>query len=81
MGFTFFGQTVPRLTLFVGGILCAVGIGFYLGTGTSSITALIPTFVGIPPQRWACSQSAFPNAGPCSCTSPSASASSQHLAG
>ena len=48
MGFTFLGQTVPRLTLFVGGILCAVGIGFYLGTGTSSITALIPTFVGIP---------------------------------
>ena len=81
MGFTFFGQTVPRLTLFVGGILCAVGIGFYLGTGTSSITALIPTFVGIPLTALGVLAERSWNAGPCSCTSPSASASSQHLAG
>lgn len=32
------------------GSLCliATGIGFYFGTGTSSITALIPAFIGVP---------------------------------
>jgi hypothetical protein len=28
--------------------LIATGIGFYLGTGTSSVTALIPAFLGAP---------------------------------
>ena len=46
--FTFLGQTIPRLTLLVGGALVVEGIGFYLGTGMTSVTSLIPAFFGIP---------------------------------
>ena len=46
--FTFLGQTIPRLTLLVGGALMVEGIGFYLGTGMTSMTSLIPAFFGIP---------------------------------
>lgn len=46
--FTFLGQNIPRLTLLVGGALVVEGIGFYLGTGMSSMTSLIPAFFGIP---------------------------------
>ena len=46
--FTFIGQTIPRLTLLVGGALVVEGIGFYLGTGMTSMTSLIPAFFGIP---------------------------------
>ena len=46
--FTFLGQTIPRLTLLVGSALLIEGIGFYLGTGMSSMTSLIPAFFGIP---------------------------------
>ena len=46
--FTFLGQTIPRLTLLVGGALVVEGIGFYLGTGMTSMTSLIPAFFGIP---------------------------------
>ena len=46
--FTFLGQTIPRLTLLVGGALVVEGIGFYLGTGLTSMTSLIPAFFGIP---------------------------------
>lgn len=47
-GFTFLGQTIPRLTLLVGGALVVEGIGFYLGTGMTSMTSLIPSAFGIP---------------------------------
>jgi len=46
--FTFLGQTIPRLTLLVGSALLIEGIGFYLGTGMSNMTSLIPAFFGIP---------------------------------
>tara|TARA_B110000444_G_scaffold252130_1_gene280989 strand:+ start:10130 stop:10531 length:402 start_codon:yes stop_codon:yes gene_type:complete len=46
--FTFLGQNIPRLTLLVGGALVVEGIGFYFGTGMSSMTSLIPAFFGIP---------------------------------
>jgi hypothetical protein len=46
--FKFFGQDIPRLTLLVGGALVVEGLGFYLGTGMTSITSMIPAFFGIP---------------------------------
>lgn len=46
--FKFFGQDMPRLTLLVGGALIVEGLGFYLGTGMTSITSMIPAFFGIP---------------------------------
>ena len=46
--FTFFGQNIPRLTLLVGSALIVEGLGFYFGTGMTSITAMIPAFFGIP---------------------------------
>ena len=46
--FTFLGQTIPRLTLLVGGALVVEGLSFYLGTGMTSMTSLIPAFFGIP---------------------------------
>jgi peptidoglycan/LPS O-acetylase OafA/YrhL len=36
-----------RLTLVIGGILTALGVVAYVGTGTTSVTALIPTLIGI----------------------------------
>lgn len=35
------------LTFTIGGILSALGIVAYLATGAASVTALIPTFVGV----------------------------------
>ncbi len=46
--FTFFGQNIPRLTLLVGGALVVEGLGFYLGTGMTSMTSMIPAFFGLP---------------------------------
>lgn len=46
--FTFLGQTVPRLTMLVGGALVLEGVGFYLGTGMTSFTLMIPAFFGLP---------------------------------
>ena len=46
--FTFLGQTVPRLTMLVGGALVLAGVGFYLGTGMTSFTSMIPAFFGLP---------------------------------
>jgi len=46
--FTFLGQNIPRLTLLVGGALVVEGLGFYLGTGMTSFTSMIPAFFGIP---------------------------------
>ena len=45
--FTFLGQTIPRLTLLVGGALVVEGLGFYVGTGMTSWTSLIPGITGI----------------------------------
>lgn len=36
------------LTIVGGVCLVLVGVGFYFGTGTNSVTALIPAFVGGP---------------------------------
>lgn len=37
------------VTTIIGSLgLIATGVGFYFGTGTSSITAMIPAFIGIP---------------------------------
>ena len=46
--FTFLGQSIPRLTLLVGGALVVEGLGFYEGTGMTSWTSLIPGIFGIP---------------------------------
>lgn len=46
--FTFLGQSIPRLTLLVGGALVVEGLGFYVGTGMTSWTSLIPCIFGIP---------------------------------
>ena len=37
-----------KIAMLLGGILMALGIGFYVATGGKSITAMIPTFVGLP---------------------------------
>ena len=39
---------MAKLTIAVGVLLILVGIGFYLGIGESSMTALIPTLFGLP---------------------------------
>ncbi|HII97513.1 MAG TPA: hypothetical protein HA276_07465, partial [Candidatus Poseidoniaceae archaeon] len=46
--YTFLGFEIPQLTQLVGGALVLEGVGFYLGTGMESLTALIPGFVGLP---------------------------------
>jgi hypothetical protein len=38
---------MTRLTFAIGGILTALGIVAYVVTGAASVTALIPTFVGL----------------------------------
>jgi hypothetical protein len=39
---------MPQITLILGALLVLIGVSFYVGTGTSSITALIPAFLGVP---------------------------------
>jgi uncharacterized membrane protein len=39
---------VANITIVVGLILIALGLGGYFGTGTTSVTALIPAFFGLP---------------------------------
>jgi hypothetical protein len=39
---------MPQITIVLGSLLFLVGVGFYFGTGATSITALIPAFLGIP---------------------------------
>ena len=41
-------MSMPKLTLMVGVLLVVQGVGFYFGTSSKSITALIPAFVGLP---------------------------------
>ena len=40
-------MTMPRWTLLLSALLIALGVGFWLGTGRQSVTALIPTFFGL----------------------------------
>jgi hypothetical protein len=39
---------MPYVAMTLGSLLLLIGVGFYVGTGASSITALIPAFLGIP---------------------------------
>ena len=39
---------MPKISVAVGMLLIAQGIGFYAGTGTKSLTALIPAAIGLP---------------------------------
>lgn len=41
-------MNMPKITLVVGVLLVVQGVGFYVGTSSQSITALIPAFVGLP---------------------------------
>ena len=41
-------MSMTRWTLLLAAFLTLLGIGFYLGTGRQSVTALIPTFLGLP---------------------------------
>ena len=37
---------MPKLTMIVGSLLMLEGVSFYLGTGMTSVTSLIPSFFG-----------------------------------
>lgn len=39
---------MARLTILIGFLLILLGVGFYVGLGASSVTALIPAFAGAP---------------------------------
>ena len=39
---------MPQITIALGALLILIGVGFYFGTGATSVTALIPAFLGIP---------------------------------
>jgi len=39
---------MPYVTMALGSLLFLIGVGFYFGTGATSVTALIPAFLGIP---------------------------------
>ena len=41
-------MSMPKITVALGFLLVLQGIGFYVGTSSKSITALIPAFVGLP---------------------------------
>tara|TARA_B100000214_G_scaffold363732_1_gene329575 strand:+ start:3184 stop:3582 length:399 start_codon:yes stop_codon:yes gene_type:complete len=46
--FSFFGRSVPDLAKIIGSILVIFGIATYIISNQSSITALIPSFMGAP---------------------------------
>ena len=46
--FLFFGRSVPDLAKILGSILVIFGIAMYIISGQSSVTALIPSFMGVP---------------------------------
>ena len=46
--FLFFGRSVPDLAKLLGSILTIFGIAVYIISDQSSITALIPSFMGAP---------------------------------
>ena len=39
---------MPQVTIGIGSVLSLLGIGAYLGASRKHITALIPTFIGLP---------------------------------
>ena len=39
---------MAKITIGIGCVLIALGVGSYLGTGRGSVTALIPAFFGLP---------------------------------
>ena len=41
-------KNMPKVGVFTGLVLVALGVGAYLGSGRESVTALIPAFFGIP---------------------------------
>jgi len=41
-------MNLPKMTIAIGVLLILQGVGFYVVTETKSITALIPTFIGLP---------------------------------
>lgn len=41
-------MNMPKTAIVIGMLLVMQGIGFYFGTGSKSVTALIPAFVGLP---------------------------------
>lgn len=41
-------MSMPRWTLLIALVLIALGIAAYFGTGQQSVTALIPSFLGLP---------------------------------
>ena len=46
--FTVSGLTIPRIAIYEGAILVLWGIAAYIISGQSSITAMIPSFMGAP---------------------------------
>jgi hypothetical protein len=38
---------MPQITMAVGSLLILIGVGFYFGTGATSLTALIPAALGL----------------------------------
>jgi hypothetical protein len=41
-------MNMPKTAVAIGTLLVVEGIGFYIGTDSKSVTALIPAFVGLP---------------------------------
>ena len=41
-------MNMPKITIAVGVVLAVQGVGFFLATSSGSMTALIPTFLGLP---------------------------------
>jgi len=39
---------MAKITIGIGCVLIALGVGSYFGTGRASVTALIPAFIGLP---------------------------------
>lgn len=39
---------MPKITILFGGLLIVLGVGFFVGTGSTAVTALIPAFFGVP---------------------------------
>ncbi|MBT7981800.1 MAG: hypothetical protein HN584_04465 [Akkermansiaceae bacterium] len=40
--------SITKLSILIGSLLTALGVALYFSTGKASVTALIPSFIGIP---------------------------------
>ncbi len=40
--------SITKLSILIGSLLTALGVVFYFSTGKASLTALIPSFIGVP---------------------------------